>query len=293
MSRVRSSSTPTTWADDQVNSRQAQTQSRPSSRASRPSTQGSCSGLPARLKSFCQCAEDASDVRSRYRLSGVTYNAKMSDEEIEGLSEYMKDELNERVMTPNVALTYDACETASVALCRWPRPSELARVIALDAFDGKGARPSRSAALPISVAYVLAKVKLSLVKGNKWGDFVGKEGANLNSITKDAGLIYAWLKGGVLYLYGYPNKTAILSAIAAIKADDADVVEVGDVEYKTMKLTNRSKDFVGQEAATTTTGGGVKRRAAKKKTAVAKTPAAAAKKKSPAKKKKSPAAAKK
>ena len=218
-----------------------------------------------RLAAFKQCATYNESERDRRGLTGVSYSAKMEDDEIVGLSEFLKAELKKDKLTPDVVLTYQTCSVASDILCRWPRPSELARVIALDTLDFTPS--NKKNALPISVGYFLGKVPLALVDGKKWGDFVGKKGATLNALTKNHELLYSWLKDNTLYLYAFPNKKAILNAVNDIEKNLTHLVKLdGEVVIKSLKLTKRSKDFVGQEPASTT-GGGAKKKKTVKKTA--------------------------
>lgn len=146
-----------------------------------------------RRDDFDVCSEKTqAELRARYGLGDVTYEGKMSAEEIEGLRRYLGDK---GVSIPDDMLTYRGMETASAVLCRWPRPSELARIA-----EAAGAG---------ELHVWRAAVTLKLDEPSKW---VGMRGSNLIALTMAHDLLYAWLQDGrTLFLYG-PTKGSVLAA---------------------------------------------------------------------------------
>ena len=148
--------------------------------------------VPPRMQKFLTCVSDNRQRRSEAGLSGVTYSDTMTDEEIEALRDMFvgigRGDVRRGVSS---LLTYAGMHRAAAVLCRWPRPSELARVI-------------KAAGLG-QMQYRIYKVVFNPVAGVDVGEIVGKLGANLIRITEEHDLLYAWVhtsKGvGELYLY--------------------------------------------------------------------------------------------
>jgi hypothetical protein len=145
---------------------------------------------------FDSCVQKASDERSKYNLSGVTYSDKFTEEaQVEGLLLYMRD--NKFKSFPDM-ITKKGLEAAAGVLCRWPRPAELALL-------------AKKAGEPDLWVY---RLKVEVAPASP-GKFVGVHGANLYALTERNGLLYAWLatmkdeKKVYLYLYGTTRQQVI------------------------------------------------------------------------------------
>lgn len=166
------------------------------------------------FQAFQRCAIEHHAERMAQGLDKTTEDGKMTDEEVKGLALYLTD--GQHGISPVVAdiLTYKACEVASRVLCRWPRPSELARILAIFGFD--------------KVSYACLKVGVILAgeadgdPERKWGRLIGSGGKNLVAMTQRHDLLYVWMhsqgRRATLLLYGADPAT-VLAGLEKIKVE--------------------------------------------------------------------------
>ena len=117
-------------------------------------------------------------------LSGVRYATKMTDDEIKSLLRWAYARWkrggggdNKEGMVANL-MTYKGMAAAARVLCRWPRPSELARIVA--AADMPPMEYTR-----MTVTFE-AKIPI--------GKLIGPKGQHLINLTHNHRLLYAWVK---------------------------------------------------------------------------------------------------
>ena len=207
-----------------------------STRGSSGSSRGSSnSRLPPRVRMFNTCVKDQHDARVSAGLDGISMHDKMTDAEVFGLRDYFGGDVRR-------LLSYEGMQDASHVLCRWPRPSELARVIAA---SGQGSMTYRS----FKVVFE-AKAPLHSI--------IGPVGKHLNDLTKNNDLLYAWIKRrkeegkAELFLYaidspGTPSSAKVFNAAAAFFGS-GKAVQFGKPAMSTRKLTPKSKDWGGEKA---------------------------------------------
>lgn len=199
----------------------------------------------SRAAKFSKCKNE----RVGSKFDGVKLNSKMSDDEIADLYEWAVDKWgNQDVL--NELLTYDGLSQAASVLCRWPRPSELARVVAHER--------------DTPLEYVRFITKFTVNDGASINTVIGRGGSKLIDLTKKNDLIYAWIKTDdadqdVFCLYLYAINTIGLvgnrsdlyrkcreASMEFIRRNSQYVTQVGKDIQKTFNMTSRSANFVGQ-----------------------------------------------
>lgn len=133
----------------------------------------------SRREVFNLCKSGEFATRDRYGLADVGYGEKMTKAQVQGMMRYLREE--RAIDGMEDLLTHRAMSAAAQVLCRWPRPSELARAI-------QGMNPGKRAK---EAFYFSNTVK---VKGSGIGRFIGKNGVNLYRLTEAADLLYIWVK---------------------------------------------------------------------------------------------------
>jgi len=140
-----------------------------------------------RQAAFAKCATLNKSKRVAYNLDERSFTNRLTNEQVIRLTEYMKD----TKLTNVHLLEYRGLERLSNILCRWPRPSEVARLFKINNGVWKLERCTVTMDLP------------SIAERSK---FVGKMGASLTALTKKYNLMYAWLQTDgdtvLLHLYG-------------------------------------------------------------------------------------------
>ena len=167
-------------------------------------------------------------------LGGVTYGHKLSTAQVEGLAGLLE---GLGYKSPDEVLTYGACKAASDVLCRWPRPSELSRVLKYLGHE--------------KCEYYHLRQSLSLVKGARWGAVVGSKGSNLIEMTEGASghgeLLYAWLHSAgdeaTLHLYGRDEEDLADAAKAFERRWSGQVVVNGAADVRKRTLSDSTKEF--------------------------------------------------
>jgi hypothetical protein len=150
---------------------------------------------------FEACAETRDSAFAGVALK----DKKMSAAEIGALRDFVKNEDID-------LLSYDGLKRVSEAICRWPRPSEIACVLK----DAK-------------MKYAMAAASFSLSSGSL-GKVIGAKGANLVDFTREHGLLYAWvqaLESGPRILLFYTTDDGSIDgkdAEKAIKARGNDLL---------------------------------------------------------------------
>ena len=200
----------------------------PSRRPSSTSTSGT------RMDDFEKCESSMKGRREAAGLGGVTYRHKLSTAQVEGLAGLLE---GLGYKSPDEVLTYGACKAASVVLCRWPRPSELSRVLKYLGHE--------------KCEYYHLKQSLSLVKGARWGAVVGSKGSNLIEITEGGNghgeLLYAWLHSAgdqaTLHLYGRDEGDLESAAKAFERRWSGQVVVDGAADVRKRTLSDSTKEF--------------------------------------------------
>ena len=197
------------------------------------SNSSSHSRVPPRVRMFNTCIKDQHDARQSAGLAGISMHAKMTDAEVFGLRDFFGGDVRR-------LLTYDGMQAASRVLCRWPRPSELSRVIAA---SGQGVMTYRS----FKVVFE-AKVPLR--------NIIGPMGKHLNDLTQGHDLLYAWIKRrkeegkAELFLYAIdsPGKTSSAKVFSAAAAffGNGKAEQFGKPAMSTRKFTPKSKDWAGE-----------------------------------------------
>lgn len=125
-----------------------------------------------RQMAFYDCLNNTD--RDTYGLTGVTYRKKMTEPELQALHRYLKE--NDKFF-PNNFFSYETMEAASQVLCRWPRPSEMARL-------------SQIFHLGIDTSYFTGMMS---VGGSDIALLVGTQAENFSAITEKYNLLYMWM----------------------------------------------------------------------------------------------------
>jgi hypothetical protein len=136
---------------------------------------------------------------------------------MESLWTYLHDRLGWTSVREN--LTYAGMMQLSALMCRWPRPSELARLA-----KAAGEKP---------IPYWVLEVELHPPNGEGghvfWSGFVGSKGSNLTHLTKKYDLLYVWLKAPKLTIYGISKESVYAAAeddmVRVLNPTVADAVE--------------------------------------------------------------------
>ncbi len=181
----------------------------------------------------------------------------MTDAEIGALADFFRAIGYDTVKK---ILTYDALDKASKVLCRWPRPSELARVAGL--IGNVIHKPGGAVTLPLNLSYYSASIPMKHDGDPKYmgydkAAFVGTLGANMIKHTKSLGLLYMWLHeaskvpkangilDGMLFAYATNLKTLqdALPEISEWASDHNLRVDEHKVHYKVLKMTSRAPDW--------------------------------------------------
>lgn len=193
-----------------------------------------------RLDAFDKCKESSQLLAKTFDLTGVKYGAKLTPNQITGLANFLT---GEKINTLDKLMRYSALKTADKILCRFPRPSELARVaIEMGVLDKSMGKPYWRACVHLD--HTGDKQKKNA------GKLVGIKGANLISLTEEHDLLYAWLKHEDVRKYClcvYAKKEADVRRAAehfALRAGRYNMA-VTKIEVKDLILSPRSRDFAG------------------------------------------------
>lgn len=142
-----------------------------------------------RMRMFKECMASKADNHGSMGLEDITIDGKLTKKNIDAIVNYMNSAESNLKLAET--LTYSGMEKLSEILCRWPRPSEISRIWGA---QGKKFQINR---------YI---IKLNLPTRQDRRDFVGPMGQNLIDLTRDTGIMYAWLhttsEGCELRLYG-------------------------------------------------------------------------------------------
>ena len=152
-------------------------------------------------------------------LNGVTYGGRLTDAELASLWDHLKNKHD--ITTVNKAFTRKGLEACHAALCRWPRPSELGRIAAK-----RGEK----------VKYFLCKVP---VEGDI-SKLVGREGIFLIQMCEEYDLLYAWVKGGKLWIYARTEDAAIAPTVHSDHLREFMTGSPSDVTELSPKVTERT-----------------------------------------------------
>ena len=182
--------------------------------------------MSPREEAFETCSFERSERHPDYAeaFSGVRLmDSKMNAAEIDALRGFVDSEDID-------VLSYDGLERVSDLLCRWPRPSEIGRVLD-DA----------------NLKYAMAAGSFSVDSKTTLGEVIGTMGENLVEFTKAHNLLYAWvknLKDGPRILLFYTTADGVI----ATKADETKIKSRGiDLIYRFFKSFSKrgvvKKDF--------------------------------------------------
>ena len=181
---------------------------------------------------FGKCSESQSDIRSKYGLGGVKKETKMTDAEVEGLATY----LGELGLLKDKA-TYLSGKTMSQAaklLCRWPRPSEIAR-LAINHAPHLGRLQCHSASVKFRF------LEEGPNKGKRFAKLIGAQGTKLIGLTERNNLLYSWASWGAddytLHLYG-KTMADVEAATADFLEANGDVIEAVGAPKKRLRFIN-------------------------------------------------------
>ncbi len=194
-----------------------------------------------RLTQFKECAANPSRQTNAHQfdLKTVKYDGKLTSTQIKGLAKYMK---TKGITSFDKIMKYSSLVTASKILCRFPRPSELARVaVELGVLDKTAGRP-----------YWRACVHL---EGTNAAKLVGTNGANLIAFTKKHDLLYTWLKKSgpmnfCLCIYAKKEADVTSAAEAFAKSAAKHNMSATKTDVDDLKFSPRSRDFEGAEKKT-------------------------------------------
>ena len=174
-------------------------------------------GLSPREADFNDCASKREPAFAGVELK----DKKMSDAEIDALRGFVeRGDID--------LLSYDGLERVSKAICRWPRPSEIARVL-------KDAR----------IKYAMASASFSLTSGSL-GRVIGSKGANLIDFTRKHGLLYAWVQSqasGPRILLFYTTDDGMI----AEKDEKAVKARGNDLLYRFFKSFGKDHGIVKED----------------------------------------------
>lgn len=140
---------------------------------------------------FELCAQERRAERERAALTDVTYGDKLTSSQMTLLAEHVRKTF--RKQDGVYLLSYEGMRKLQMVLCRWPRPSELRRLV----HRLSGETPE----------YHHLSVVITAESG-KFGRMIGRSGANLIRLTKQHKVSYMWLAPGstadkrTLHIYG-------------------------------------------------------------------------------------------
>lgn len=167
---------------------------------------------------FELCRKETAGLAQEYGLAGVQYGRKMTDAQLAGLRQYMKDKYDAYLdaahppMSPSCWLTYQGLFAASQALCRWPRPSELGRLAVMG-----GLKPFAYSVAVAPVRYDAELDRRTSKNQMPWQEqdrtararLVGQLGANFAAIAASfRSVLYIWLHPDGVYVYALTENDA-------------------------------------------------------------------------------------
>jgi hypothetical protein len=174
---------------------------------------------PSRIDDFNECAVKNRERREVLNLQNVSYDNKLTHAEIKKVATLLPTKIS-----PEDVLSYTTSFLLSKVLCRWPRPSELARILYVLGHE--------------DAPYYHLRQSISIQKDVKkgWGTVVGEKGKNLNEVTEESNILYAWLhksgsKKAVLHLYG-GTRESVIDALDKFKNHAVVSEIINDVDSK-------------------------------------------------------------
>ena len=221
------------WANDQVNQQAQPQQDLPPKKKKRPATKRPATNKE-RLSDFEKCASDNNVTRAAYKLEKVSYDKKLTNAEIKAAVNLL---IKSQLTTPEKVLKYTTNFSLSKVLCRWPRPSELARMLYVLGHE--------------EAMYYHLRQTVSIPKDVKhgWGTVVGNKGKNLYEVTEQSDILYAWLhrkgsKTAVIHLYG-GTRESVIDALDIFKNHEVVSKIINDFDTSKVDVRERfvRKDF--------------------------------------------------
>lgn len=192
------------------------------------------------LQRFNKCAEDNRAERERIGIDGIEYNRRVEDREVIrrlmarfGLDRMVGDK--RRAMMK--LLTYQGMNELADVMCRWPRPRELGYI---------------AQEMGVTAEYYRSVVPLQGERRRVAG-LIGQEGKNFVRVTRDADLMYVWLKrddrkdSDVVRVHMYASSRSKLTAgkralLELAEAQGFEPAEGEAVKVSKLKLSPRSKE---------------------------------------------------